>query len=378
MSGNRQIGEQYRLMKRSGLDDLIKVLRVLDYRVIGPTESNGVIEFAELGDASELPWGLRDEQKPGSYSVSKGGDRAFEFSNGPTSLKRYFHPTERHLWTVDASGGQLQFEEARVQVPKYAFLGIRPCDLASLDILDQVFLNGVETNRYYESCRQNSLYVAVNCSSAGDLCFCASMETGPTARSGFDISLTELRSSDAYRVLIEIETDRGRSIVNQIDTSEAHENDLSLAREQSDGVARSMGRTLHTWGLRERLQENADDPAWADVAERCLTCGNCTMVCPTCFCTTVEDRASSHDQKYERWNTWDSCFSLDFTFVSGGALRQSSKSRYRQWLTHKLSTWVDQFGVSGCVGCGRCIAWCPVGIDITEEAARIGEPQARA
>jgi ferredoxin len=134
-----------------------------------------------------------------------------------------------------------------------------------------------------------------------------------------------------------------------------------------------MGRQMPALDIRELLRESRESPHWADVAERCLTCGNCTMVCPTCFCTTTEDTTDLTGDHAERWQHWASCFELDFSYLHGGGVRLSGASRYRQWITHKLSTWHDQFGGSGCVGCGRCIAWCPVGIDITAEVARLAE-----
>ena len=134
-----------------------------------------------------------------------------------------------------------------------------------------------------------------------------------------------------------------------------------------------MGRELDTTDIRELLYRNYEHPRWDEVAERCLACGNCTMVCPTCFCTTVEDVTDLAGEHVERHQRWDSCFTIDYSHIHGGAVRGSTRSRYRQWMTHKLATWIDQFGSSGCVGCGRCITWCPVGIDITEEARAIRE-----
>jgi Fe-S oxidoreductase len=132
-------------------------------------------------------------------------------------------------------------------------------------------------------------------------------------------------------------------------------------------AAKKMGRAMNTAGIKELLYKQIDHSRWEEVASRCLTCANCTMVCPTCFCTTVEDVSDVTGEHAERWRKWDSCFNLNFSYIFGGSLRRTVKGRYRQWMTHKLASWIDQFGVSGCVGCGRCITWCPVGIDITEE-----------
>ena len=162
--------------------------------------------------------------------------------------------------------------------------------------------------------------------------------------------------------------------MSELESTTAEERDLTRREQIIEGAAQRMGRELDTTGLRELLQDSLEHPRWDEVAERCLTCGNCTMVCPTCFCTTVEDVTDLSGEQAERWRSWDTCFSLDHSYVHGGSVRPTGRSRYRQWLTHKLGTWWDQFGTSGCVGCGRCIAWCPVGIDITEEAEALRTP----
>jgi ferredoxin len=125
---------------------------------------------------------------------------------------------------------------------------------------------------------------------------------------------------------------------------------------------------METRGIHDLLYQNFEHPRWDEIAARCLSCGNCTMVCPTCFCTNVEDVSDVTGHRAERWRRWDSCFTMSFSYIHGGSVRTSAKARFRQWMTHKLASWIDQFGTTGCVGCGRCIAWCPVGIDLTEEA----------
>jgi len=161
----------------------------------------------------------------------------------------------------------------------------------------------------------------------------------------------------------------------EVPRGRAASKDLVAAQQAVDRAAGQMGRTMDTAGIKELLYRSYDHPRWDDVAKRCLTCANCTMVCPTCFCSTVEDTSDLKGEHAERWRKWDSCFTMDFSYIHGGSVRSTPRARYRQWMTHKLATWIDQFGTSGCVGCGRCITWCPVGIDITEEVRAIRESE---
>jgi ferredoxin len=244
---------------------------------------------------------------------------------------------------------------------------VRACDLHAVAIQDRVFLEGGHVEPDYAARRRDAFFVAVNCARAGGTCFCVSMDTGPRVTEGFDLALTELDG----RFVVEAGSERGEDVLAALECAPATDDDVREALEQSERTAASMGRALETDGLRELLQDNRDHPRWAEVADRCLSCGNCTMVCPTCFCSTVEDTTDLAGENAERTRLWDSCFTLEHSYMHGGSVRRSASSRYRQWMTHKLSTWIDQFGTSGCVGCGRCITWCPVAIDITEEAAAI-------
>jgi ferredoxin len=197
------------------------------------------------------------------------------------------------------------------------------------------------------------------------------MHTGPRATSGFDLALTEVLDTEQHYFLVEVGSTRGAAILHHVPHREAQPAHLAVAERIIASTAAQMGRSLDTTDIKDLLYRNLEHPRWDEVAARCLACGNCTMVCPTCFCTTVSDVTDLTGQHAERWRTWDSCFTLDFSYVHGGSVRTSTKARYRQWLTHKLATWIDQFGTSGCVGCGRCITWCPVAIDITAEVGAI-------
>jgi ferredoxin len=198
------------------------------------------------------------------------------------------------------------------------------------------------------------------------------MNSGPKARAGFDLALTEVLEGDRHYFVGAVGSGAGARLLNQIAHRPASEREWNQAEALVDQTARNMGRGLNTEGLKELLYQNLDHPRWEEVAGRCLSCGNCTQVCPTCFCTSVEDHTDLTGQIAERTRHWDSCFTADFSYLHGGNVRVSTRARYRQWLTHKLATWQDQFGSLGCVGCGRCITWCPVGIDLTEEVAAMG------
>jgi formate hydrogenlyase subunit 6/NADH:ubiquinone oxidoreductase subunit I len=250
-------------------------------------------------------------------------------------------------------------------------LGVRACELHALAVQDKVFLRGSCANPVYRSGRADLFIMAVNCGQAGGTCFCDSMQTGPQATSGFDVALTEVLRDGRHYFFVEVGTERGAEVLRNIPHREATQEENATAAHIVAETARHMGRSMNTTGIKELLYRNYEHPRWDNVAARCLTCANCTMVCPTCFCTTVEDVTDLTGEHAERWQKWDSCFTMDFSYIHGGSVRATPRSRYRQWLTHKLATWIDQFGSSGCVGCGRCITWCPVGIDITEEVRAI-------
>ncbi|MBP2703923.1 4Fe-4S dicluster domain-containing protein [Microbispora sp. RL4-1S] len=348
------------------LDPLIGELRSRGYTVVGPVSRDEVIRMSEIDAESDLPAGLTDEQAPGRYRLGPAGDGMFfGFAASPDSAKRFTQPPSRTLFRMHGE----TVEEPEEPAPKVALLGIRACDLAALAVQDRVFLGGRHPDPGYRRRRENLFLVAVNCAVPGGTCFCVSMGTGPRATSGYDLALTEL--AGPHRFVAEAGGERGAEILRLLPHDPATEADLHAAREVSRCAAEHMGRSVDTDGIKERVASAPESPQWQEVASRCLTCANCTMVCPTCFCTTVEDFTDLGDGTAGRTERWDSCFTLGFTEVGGAPVRGSGAARYRQWLTHKFSTWFDQFGTSGCIGCGRCITWCPVGIDVTEELAKL-------
>ena len=357
-----------RVMTAEGLGDLYRVLVAEGYRVIGPAVQDGAIVLRELSSATELPFGWGVRLSPGGYQLRRRDDTAaFGHSAGPQSWKQFLHPPRERLWSAARTpdgGFELSDETADGEPPRYAFLGVRPCDLRAIAIQDRVL---AQPGSRYAARRARLFIVAVNCTEPGETCFCASMGTGPGADQGYDLALTEMVDERGHRFLADVGSQRGADVLEQVPGGPAGEVTVKGARAAVEAAADRMGRQMQAGDLRELMADSHGAARWDDVAARCLTCGNCTMACPTCFCTAIEDTTDLTGDHAERWERWDSCFDLDFSYLHGGGVRKSAKSRYRQWLTHKLGTWHDQFGSSGCVGCGRCIVWCPVGIDLTEE-----------
>jgi ferredoxin len=356
----------------TSLEPLVAALRADGYRVIGPTVRDGAIVLAELESADALPYGWGVDLAPGGYRLRRRDDRAaFGHAAGPQSWKAYLRPPREQLFTArrDAAG-DIAISEPKVDRPRYAFLGVRPCDLQAIAVQDRVLGRGADSR--YAARRAGTLLIAVDCTEPGATCFCASAGSGPGAGPGYDLVLTELVDG-SVSYLARAGTPAGEKLLDALPHQPAEPASVAAGAAAVTAAADRMGRSLPPADLHTLLAGAHEASRWDDVAQRCLTCGNCTMVCPTCFCTTVEDTTDLTGDVAQRWELWDSCFDVDFSYLHGGAVRGSARSRYRQWLTHKFGTWHDQFGESGCVGCGRCIVWCPVGIDVTEELTELAK-----
>jgi ferredoxin len=357
---------------REALDELFAALEARGYTLVGPLVRDRAIVYDELHSSAELPAGWTDVQEGGSYRLERRDDDAlFAHNVGPNSWKSHLFPSRLPLWTARRTNGGLAVDEGRPPPPRYAFIGVRACDLHAIGIQDRVFMDGAYVDRDYMARREGAFVVAVNCSQAASTCFCTSMGTGPRASEGYDLALTELLDDGGHRFLAEVGSELGAEVMAEVSHATAADEDAQAAERVVEQTAGQMGRTLDVTDIRDLLYRNREHPRWDEVADRCLTCGNCTMVCPTCFCHGVDDVTDLAGEEATRVRQWDSCFTLEHSYIHGGSVHTSAKSRYRQWMTHKLASWIDQFGTSGCVGCGRCITWCPVAIDITEEVAAI-------
>jgi sulfhydrogenase subunit beta (sulfur reductase) len=357
-----------RFISKTGIEQLIAALRELGYCVVGPTLDQEAIVYSEIRSANDLPRGWSDSQQPGHYRLkSNDTDTYFAYNVGPQSWKQYFFPPRLAVAVAVRTDDGWNMSVPPRSDLKYALLGVRACELAAIAIQDRIFLHGPYVDQAYCDRRLSAFIIAVQCTQAASTCFCTSMGTGPCSKSGFDLAITEI----AEGFTVEIGSALGAEVLQQMDHTAATPDQLQRAESQRQAAVQQISKRMDTTGVRDLLMQNLEHPRWDQVAQRCLSCTNCTMVCPTCFCSTVSEVTDLQGDRIERQRSWESCFSMDHSYTAGGTVRNDIRSRYRQWLTHKLATWHDQFDSSGCVGCGRCITWCPVGIDLTEEVAAI-------
>jgi ferredoxin len=399
----------HRLLPKLRFDDLLRMLVDDGLEVIGPRMEQSAIVYAPIGSAQDLPIGWSDRQAPGSYRLEKRADKAyFGFAVGPHSWKKYVFPSTLPLWQAERTATGFAVHAEQPDPPRRAFLGMRACELHALAVQDRVFVNGQDrvSDPYYATARERLFLIAVECEHPGGTCFCASMGTGPevqpqripllasrhedaakqsrreprgsipltmapptesAAPPVCDLVLTELDDAFVVRAV----SAAGETLLARLNLEVAPIEQVEEAKQRVTSAASSMGRSVDVTDVRALLHRNQEHPRWNEVGGRCLACTNCTLVCPTCFCSRTQDVTDLSLEKAERVRHWDSCFDPEFAYVHGGDFRASIRGRYRQWLTHKFASWFDQFDLSGCVGCGRCITWCPVGIDVTEELAAI-------
>ncbi len=358
-------------LPRAKLQSLIDALRHAHKRVLGPVARDGAIVFDEIERASDLPIGWHDQQSAGRYRLTHDENpRAFAWANGPQALKPLTFAPQEILWHMDRNErGELAFSDRIVEPPSTAVIGVRACDLAAIHLQDRHFAYGTYPDTYYNRRRRALFIVAVDCSHPADTCFCHSTGDGPAATSGFDLGLTEIE--DGF--LLRAKSDAGRTLLDALPRFPATEGQLAEAAKQEQAAIAAQTRSLPSRNLRDDLMTRLAHKRWEDVAERCLACGNCTSVCPTCFCHSEGEIPAMDGRSAEHYREWDSCFTAGHSYIHGWIVRNETAMRYRQWLVHKLGTWHDQYGRSGCTGCGRCIAWCPAGIDLTEEARALME-----
>ena len=371
--------EKNNFLPHSRLQDLIHALQQSGFSCVGPQVRDGAIIYDVLTSAEQLPWGIRDHQSPGEYRLEVLAEtKAFSFANGPQAIKPILFKPSETVWRAERnSAGKLEFNAHIATEQPIAIIGARSCDLAAMAIQDKVFLAKDRVDLRYQNRRISLFVVAVNCTYSSNNCFCVSAGTGPSVRNAFDILMTEFEGG----FVIKSGSERGEALLADLNLQQATTLQCKEAVQHVENAANMQTKRIpldNKRELRDLLFSNLGHPRWDEVAERCLSCGNCTLVCPTCFCHSEADKPSLDGKSTEHQREWDSCFTAGHSELGGKAIRENTRQRYRQWLTHKVGSWFDQFDSSGCVGCGRCVTWCPVGIDITEELAAIsGESNLR-
>lgn len=357
------------LLPRPALQDLLDALQLAGFECIGPTVRDGAIVYDNISQLAELPRGIRDQQQPGQYRLAQHDDEhLFAWANGPQALKPFLFRPQEPLWSVEKGPtGQLSLQAHQADTHKRAMLGVRACDIAALYLHDSHFLQADFKDPYYLAQRQELLIIAVNCTHPAASCFCASTGDGPRAAYGYDLAMTEL--VDGF--VVEAHSEAGTKLLATLELPAAPAETLALADDLIEQATTSQQRALPGRELQQALFDNLDHPQWDNIASRCLSCGNCTAVCPSCFCHSEAEQGGLDLTHSEHIRQWDSCFSAEHSYIHGMTIRSTTAQRYRQWLTHKLGSWHEQYGRAGCVGCGRCISWCPAGIDLTAEVRAI-------
>ncbi|MGJ5817172.1 4Fe-4S dicluster domain-containing protein [Paludibaculum fermentans] len=354
----------------SVLSALLDLLKQRGYSLLGPQVCGNAIRWKPLEQLADLPAGLTARLAPSEYRLQDGTNGGFfQHPGGLDSIKPILHPPRQTITTIRKAGDQLEVVQETPPSIKRAFLGIPACELAAVAALDRVLLQNGEADEVYSANRSEAFFIAVHCTHSAPTCFCASMGTGPRARTGFDIALTERLDGEHPEFLAEAGSSLGTRFLEEANAPPAPPEWARQSNEATQRAAEGQTRKVNRQAVREVIENTFDHPRWEQTAKRCLSCGNCTSSCPTCFCVNYEEQSSLDLSVAQRVRVWDSCFTHSFSYIHGGSIRLTPKSRFRQWVSHKLARWHDQFGVTGCVGCGRCIVWCPAGIDITEEFA---------
>ena len=353
-------------------------------RMIGKTE---LINFlAGLGSKYDVFAPVKKDGAICFEPLSSTEDVVFDYPNSLRTPKEFFFPQAEVLFTFQGTERQTEGRETRDEgretrdegrKPQVLF-GIRPCDSKALLLLDNVFDQEDYQDPYYIEKRKNMVLVGLACRNPQSTCFCTSVGGGPFDKEGLDILVTEL---DDNRCYVEILTGKGEQLIavpkgtpSGKDSSfkTANKSDVQQVESVKKETEANLKFQISNFkfqivleGLKEKLDGMFDSPLWDRIHEKCLGCAVCTYLCPTCHCfALLDEKVSSQGQ---RIRNWDSCMFPIFTLeASGHNSRASNRERMRQRIMHKFNYFVENFGQTACVGCGRCLINCPVNMDIRE------------
>lgn len=328
-------------------EDLPKFIKELidKYKVFAPVDDNDVTLFKEIKNPKEMNLKYNNSKLP------------------PKSL--LFCQTETLFKFTPGTKGKIQ--SPGIDNGKKAVFGIRPCDAKSFSIIDPVFKEDFE-DPFYLSKRENLLLVGLSCTNPYSNCFCTSFKDSPASSKYVDILLTDIGN----KYFVEVNGDKGKQIVKSKLFKPAAKTDEDKKNEVEKKAKDQIIRYQKTDGIAEKLDKIFENHFWKEVADKCLRCGACTYLCPTCHCFDIQDEATMTDGA--RVRIWDTCMIPEYTLqASGYNPRPERMNRMRNRVYHKYNYYQKNLGVIACVGCGRCIDNCPVNIDIIDVVNRAGE-----
>lgn len=345
------MSNRYKKITKTELNDFLRNLKG-KYPIFGPVENTGPVDteneykFANISTVEEIV-----------------------FNHPPTMIppKKYFFPSKETLLEITEEGTEVpEFEK------HFVIVGVHPCDINSFLILDKMFRHGEYRDTYYERRRNKGIVIGVDCEPT-DTCFCKSMDAY-NIEEGYDLFLYEFPHEDSY--IVDIGSEKGQEIASSASfqpvNDETAEKIIDQSKEWEEEVA------VDTEELpANTLQAFDDETIWEELGERCLGCGSCTMVCPCCNCFDIKDEKSLETDSVKRSRSWTACTLLEFAEVSGGNFRVSNEARYRNWFYDKFRIFPKDIDEFGCVGCGRCVSYCPVDIDPRKTIKKVREKYAR-
>ena len=316
-------------------------------RVIAPVEEEGLRLFRAVESAEQV-------------CLAPGKTR--------WSPKEFLFPKTEALFSYSVQGEQVTLDGARVAEAEQVLFGVRPCDAAGLRRLDAIFLNG-ERDSLYADRRGRSTVVSLACDEAEPECFCTAVGGGPAAEDGSDLQL--LTAGEGWLVVPLTPKGEALTAVLKDRAASLSSEEWARARERVQRVEESLRRSPIAREWARVLESSFDLPLWEALGRRCLGCSICTYVCPSCSCFDVQDTGNAWCG--DRCRSWDSCtFALFTRHASGHNPRPTQASRYRQRLLHKFAYFpLEHEGQFMCVGCGRCVKLCPVGMNIQESVQHV-------
>ena len=304
-----------------------------------------------------------DGDKSVAYQKWEKGVTLSKALHTTRSAKDFFFPQTENLVNFKVDGKKIEIIDPRRETEDYAVFGVRACDVKSFEILDRVFLSE-PVDSYYKNRREHGVILGLTCSRPSETCFCPTFGID-AATPGADVDLTEADGGYFFTA----NTEKGEAFMASLGDifEERDEAAAEKAKEETRNIIKKLPlASLSTDGFgADKMDEMFEDSRWAALSEACLGCGTCTFVCPTCQCYDIRDYDTGHG--VVRYRCWDSCMYSDFTKMAHGNPRLTQKERFRQRFMHKLVYFPsNNDGIFGCVGCGRCLASCPIHMNIVK------------